>query len=448
MGQWRIVWGSAVLLVAASHVAFAESALTKFLTDDADLTKPMEVLTAPPPPVAVPLTDATTAPPKKLRKSTFDPYSTSGFDDGVFELRPTMEIDGLATNNVYLSPTNRQSDTGFAITPGLTFQSKWPVHEWTGAVSGTFTDYLNHPDANTTTGSATTTFRLDIRRDTFAEFNANLALTQAPPGSDSVPSDTVSGRRDLAYGSYAALTHDFGPAQMRFKAAVNRYEYGDVTLSGGGIESNADRNFWSPVFTARGTWGDEGARLKPFVELSYDMREHDEQFDRNGQQRNSQGYGAAVGLELNDGPIWQGEISGNFIARSYDDPALQTAMALGVGGNLTWSPTPLFSVVATTGVALNDATDINVSATPSWNAGLTASYALRDNVSIHAGGAITLEDVSIGADTTTVASAGAEWKLNPYLSLSGTLQSTWFTAAAADSNYDEQRAMIGVVIRP
>ena len=221
MGQWRIVWGSAVLLVAASHVAFAESALTKFLTDDADLTRPMEVLTAPPPPVAVPLADDSAAPPKKLRKSTFDPYSTSGFDDGVFELRPTMEIDGIATNNVYLSPSNRQSDTGFAITPGLTFQSKWPVHEWSGAVSGTFTDYLNHPDANTTAGSATTTFRLDIRRDTYAEFNANAALTQAPPGTDSVPSDTVSGRSDLSYGSYAALTHDFGPAQMRLKAAMS-----------------------------------------------------------------------------------------------------------------------------------------------------------------------------------------------------------------------------------
>ena len=124
-------------------------------------------------------------------------------------------------------------------------------------------------------------------------------------------------------------------------------------------------------------------------------------------------------------------------------------MAVGLNGSLTWSPTPLWNVVASSGVGLAESELAGVSATPSWNVGLNASYAMRDNVTLRAGGtAILTNNGSTGLDTTWQASTGAEWQLNPYLSLSGTLQSTWFNAAAASSSYDEQRATVAVVVKP
>jgi hypothetical protein len=47
--------------------------------------------------------------------------------------------------------------------------------------------------------------------------------------------------------------------------------------------------------------------LKPFVELTYAPRFHDEKLDRNGLRRNSQGLTASVGVALDHGPIWSGD---------------------------------------------------------------------------------------------------------------------------------------------
>ena len=156
---------------------------------------------------------------------------------------------------------------------------------------------------------------------------------------------------------------------------------------------------------------------------------------------------SAVGLSLDDGPIWMGDISANFIARDYDDPALNTAMALGLNGSVTWSPTPLWNIVASSGVDLSESEQIGVSATPSWNGGLQIAYAVHENVKLKTGVSVSVISNAGGLDTTTVASLGADWQLNPYLSLSGSLQNTWFNAANGNGNYTEQRVMTGVVLR-
>ena len=386
--------------------------------------------------------------PRAKSKSKIDPYAINGYDDGAFQLKPTLGIGTVYTNNAALSPTARVSDVGLELKPTLTFQSEWPRHDWHGSVGVDWQHYLNTPSANILTGAADTSFRLDIRRDTYADFAANYAVTSSTAGSQEVPGNAAEPRRNTSFGSAMGITHDFGPMQANMKVAAARYAYSDVALVGGGTEINSDRNYWEPSLSLRGGLGTNGSRLKPYVELTYDPRLHDQALDRNGQRRNSQGFGAALGVSLDDGPIWTGDISANFIARSYDDPALKTAMALGVNGSITWSPTSLLNVVATTSVALNDSEQLNISATPTWTASLNGTYTLRDNVNLRAGGSASFSGNGTGIDTTLVASAGADWLLNPNLSLSGTLQSTWYNAAAVASRYDEQRAVLSVVVKP
>lgn len=387
-------------------------------------------------------------PSRKAPRRVADLDKVTGYDDGAFQLKPSLEIGTVVTNNVNLSTTNRQSDVGLSLKPSLAFQSEWPRHNWRGNINAEWLNYLATPGANTLTGSAETQFRLDIRHTTFAEFAANAYVTSTSAGSSEVPNGAVGGRQDWTAGTSAALNHDFGPLQGQVKFGVKRQAYGNVSLSAGGTEINADRNYIEPLFSLRASWGSTAARLKPYVELTYDPRFHDQTVDRNGQKRNSQGVGAAFGVVLQDGPIWTGDFSANFIARSYDDPALKTAMAVGLTGSLTWSPTPLWNVVASSGVGLAESELAGVSATPTWTAGLNASYAVRDNVTLHSGGTATFSNTGSGIDTTLIASAGANWQLNPYLSLSGTLQSTWFNAATAGANYDEQRATVSMVVRP
>ena len=442
MGQLRLMGcGALALALWASVPARAQEATDINLLYGDEPTAVTSV-----PVVVPPLPEEPTRRHVPHRK--IDPDKATGFDDGAFQLKPSLEIGTVVSDNINLSANNRKADIGLRLKPSLAFQSEWPRHNWRGNISADWVNYLATPSASSLTGSAETSFRLDIRRSTHADFAANASVTSTAAGSSEVPSAAVGSRQDWSLGSSAALNHDFGPMQGQVKFGMTRQVYGDVALSGGGTENNADRNYVEPSLSLRSTWGAPVAVLKPYVELTYDPRIHDKSVDRNGQRRNSQGVGAALGVTLNDGPIWTGDFSANFIARSYDDPALKTAMALGVNGSLTWSPTPLWNVVASSGVSLAESEIANVSATPSWNAGLNASYAMRDNVTLRAGGSATLTKASSGTDATWVASAGAEWQLNPYLSLSGTLQSTWINAATAAASYNEQRASLGMVVRP
>ena len=394
MGQLRLMGCGALALALWANVpAHAQEAT------DGNLLYGDEEVAAPAPSILMPLLPE--EPPRhRAQRRSIDPDKVTGFDDGAFQLKPSLEIGTVVTDNINLSPTTRKADVGLRLKPSLAFQSEWPRHNWHGSISADWLSYLSTPSANSLTGSAETAFRLDIRRGTYADFTATASVTSTAAGSSEVPSSAVGSRQDWAYGSSAALNHDFGPMQGQLKLGVTRQAYGNVALSGGGTENNADRNYAEPTISVRGTWGRPAATLKPYVELTYDPRIHDQAVDRNGQRRNSQGVGAALGVTLQDGPIWTGDFSANFIARSYDDPALKTAMALGLNGSLTWSPTPLWNVVASSGVGLAESEVAGVSATPSWNAGLNASYAMRDNVTLHAGGTVTLSNNSSGLDTT------------------------------------------------
>ena len=444
MGQLRLM-GCGLLALALWAIGPARAQVATPDTNFLYGAEPAEI--AAPPVITPQLFDE--LPRSKPQRPRVDPDKVTGFDDGAFQLKPSLGIGTVITNNVNLSPANRKADIGLELKPSLAFQSEWPRHNWRGTVNAEWLHYLANPSADTLTGAAETTFRLDIRHTTYADFTANANVTSTSAGVAEVPNAAVGRRQDWNLGTSAAINHDFGPMQGQLKLGVIRQAYGNVALSGGGIENNADRAYVEPSLSLRDTWGSPAARLKPYVELTYDPRVHDQTIDRNGQKRNSQGVGAALGVTLQDGPIWTGDFSANFIARSYDDPALKTAMAVGLNGSLTWSPTPLWNVVASSGVGLTESELAGVSATPSWNVGLNASYAVRDNITLRAGAtAILTNNGSTGLDTTWQAATGAEWQLNPYLSLSGTLQSTWFNAAAASSSYDEQRATVAVVVKP
>ena len=451
MGSWRVLLSvCTVALLACNPVqSFAQVAdLRSTLTDDgADAA---DVTAADVPPLPKPMqanvpTDEPAVPHRPKAKP--DPYEPPGIGDGPVLFHASLATEGVFSSNVKASSTNPHSDFGLRLAPTLSFGTNWPRHEWHGTLTGDFITYANTPSANSYSGSIETGGRVDVRRDTQLDLDASLATNLSTAGDPEVPGSANGPARSWTFNAASSLTHDFGPVSARVKLGLLRNAYDDVMLSSGGVEANGDRNYWEPALAVRGTFGTHGARLKPYVELTYDPRLHDQVPDRNGQNRNSQGGGLAVGLSLDDGPIWMGDISANFIARDYDDPALNTAMALGLNGAVTWSPTPLWNIVASSGVALSESEQIGVSATPSWNGGLQIAYTVRENVKLKTGVSVSAISNAGGLDTTTVASLGADWQLNPYLSLSGSLQNTWFNAAGGNGNYTEQRVTTGVVLR-
>jgi hypothetical protein len=441
MGQYR------VLLTVSCVALFCSGSIAALAQEAPSLLRAAILEDAPPTVIPIKAIEEPVVVIPRKRKRQVDAYAAQGVGEGPFRFYPTLEIGAVVTDNVNSSATTRQADVGLHIKPSLSFQSDWSRHQWRGSMSVDWLRYAATPNLSTLTGSAQTDFRLDILRTTHADFAGSFTANQSGSGNPEVPGTAISPRRDYNFTGSAAITHDFGGLEGQLRAGLIRNSYDDVALSGGGTELNSDRNYIEPSIALRGTYGRFGARLKPYAEISYDPRFHDQVIDRNGQRRNSQGGAILLGMILDDGPIWKGDISANFIARSFDDPALKTVAALGFNGNITWSPTPLWNIVASTGVSLGESAQANISASQNWNLGVQANYALRDNVNLRGGVNTSLTNSVSSFTTTTTASIGADWQLNPNMAVSGTIQSTWFGSTVAGSNYDEQRVMTSLVLR-
>ena len=377
------------------------------------------------------------------RRRKADPYTITGYDDGVFSLKPSLELSAVASNNSTFTSGTRQAGVGYVVKPSINFATAWPVHQWTGTVAGNWTSFPTDTAIDGISGTATTNFRLDIRRSLYVNLEANAVVTESMPGQTQVPGNANSSRRDWIVSSRVGVTADLGGFQSSAKFGVLRAAYGDVPLSTGAIISNSALNYIEPSVSLRGSFEHRHAAFKPYVELSYMPRLH----DVNGGQRNSQGATAALGVTLDDGPIWQGDFAAVVMGRMSSDPNLGTALIGGVNGSLTWSPTSLWSVAGTSTVALNETTLAGVAALPSWVIGINATYGVRENLFLHTGVAVTLASNGTGMDQTTTANVGADYMFTRHIGMTGTAQSTWINSSNSSSR-DEQRVMLGVLLKP
>ena len=390
--------------------------------------------------------EATDLPP--LRKKTItDPYAATGLSAGGLRLFPSLEIGTGITSNVRGSATNPKADIALELKPTLRFESDWARHQWTGSSTIDVVRYAKENDLSTLSGKAETAFRLDIRRTTKADFTASYNLSETGVASTQLPNTAIGPRRDHNFNAGVAFTHDFGGLEGSIKTALARGIYEDVDLTGGGTEDNSDRNYWAPTLTLRTALIDAGAPVKPFAEISYQPRIHDTEKDRNNLKRDSQGFAGSVGLTLNRGPIWEGEVALTYLLRRYADPSLETSQALGAITRLVWRPTDLTSFEGTTGVGLDETATAGISATRSWTASLNMTHALRENLDLKAGLGFTLQDTGTEFDKSNTATLGLDWQMNPNMTAGITYQGLWVNSGASGGDYNDQRVMTSIILK-
>ncbi len=384
--------------------------------------------------------------PVRRKKADPDPYGPLGIQQGGLTLYSSLGIGGEVSSNVTHSHTNTETGVGATLQPELRFESDWVRHAWTGSASASLKRYLDHPEMAVDSVSASTDFRLDIRRDTTANFSAGYTLENDANVDTGVAGSEMGDATVHTLDAGVAVSHDFGPLQLRGGTGITRKIYEDVALSGGGVTDNAERNYWEPQFALRATYTDPPV-FKPFVEASYTPRVHSLKFDRNGVNRNSQGLGLKAGVEFDDGPIWTGEVALDYLHRSYADATLSANGAWGVTGTLNWSPTELTKLSLTLGTSLTESTAAGYSGGQQWSAHADISRALRDNVDLTAGAGLVYENTATGTDLTYDGSLGLLWKLNRNVALNAGYDFTWLDSAETARSYVNHTVSAGIVLR-
>jgi hypothetical protein len=350
---------------------------------------------------------------------------------GGLRLLPSLEIGA-------------DTDLALRVKPELRFESDWSRHAFDGKLAGELVDYVDGPQFSRHGAEASSNLRLDVHSDLTAELHASYKLTSVGDGNIDLPSTAIESRTDHSLAASAGLTRQFGSLHTRLRLGAAQYLFDDVELAGGGREDNVDRAYFEPQLAMRASYN-TGARLRPFADVSYAPRMHNQKLDRSGLKRHSQGGTLALGLAVDDAALWSGEIASTYALRDYEDANLATADVFGVAAALSWRPSELTTLTFTSSASLQETSIAGLAAARVWDNSLELSHALRDSVGLRSSVSLAVQDESGQTDISFGAKASIDWTLNPYLVWSVGYEGQWQQSGFADS--DEQRLLTSVILR-
>jgi hypothetical protein len=396
-----------------------------------------------PPPSELPLGTAALRP---LPIAAGDPYAPLGLRAGSFFLYPAIELStGYDTNPGHV-PGGAASPF-FVVAPELQVRSDWDRHSLTANIVGTYTDYTNNafsPSLNRPYLNGAVDGRIDVLRNTQVLLEGRVLVSTDNPGSPNLVAGLAKLPIFTTYGTTLGLAQEFNRFQITVKGTFDRSVYDNSLLTDGESFSNADRDFNQYGGSAR--FGYElSPGFKPFVEIDADGRIHDEQFDRNGLQRDSTGFSGKAGADIDLFGSLTGEMAFGYLQQTYKDP-LPNIGGVIADGALIWQATPLTTAKLTAVSTINESVVAGTSGSFSRDIGLQVDHSfLWWLIGTAQAGYGRDQYVGLGrTDNRYFISSSLTYKLNREVQLKGTLRQDWLTSNVSGVAYAATSFLAGV----
>lgn len=394
-----------------------------------------------------PDTTGTVPPASQPVEDTVDPYAPLGLRNGSFTYFPELEISSLFTDNVGQDPSGEKSEFGIVLRPSLNVQSNGARHSTGLTVASAHTIFPNDTDENRNRLSVNGTARIDVRRTFAVDYQGRYILSQDSSDGDNSGSTTGT---SIDHELGADLT--FRRQNARFlpslRVGVDRFMFGDEDLVGGGTQNNSDQDYVEPSVELRLGYAISQA-IQPFVAFGYSRRLHDSKRDRNGLERDSDGYDFRVGADLNLGPVLTGTVDVGYGLREFEDSALDTADGFVGNSTITWNPTALTTFTFGATGALNETTTAGASAIQSLTASATVTHRLRRNLTATGGVNLTFADY-LGVnrnDETYQVDLGLAYAIGRHVELVGSYQFNAVESTVSTQEFTENQITAGVRFR-
>jgi hypothetical protein len=198
-------------------------------------------------------------------------------------------------------------------------------------------------------------------------------------------------------------------------------------------------------------------RYEAFVRGSYNDINYDgDETDgpNAGLDRSSDGYGVAVGLDVDFGGIVFGDFFLGYRSQSYDDSTLDDFDGFGGGGDITWNVTKLTTVEFTALGDLRETTVTDNNGNPASShlvatGGINVDHELLRNLLLAANASVTRDDFE-GIDRTDYiyrAGFGVTYMLNRYLRLGADYDFRKKDAEAGGTDYTENVGLVRLTVQ-
>ncbi|MCP4071439.1 MAG: outer membrane beta-barrel protein [Hyphomicrobiales bacterium] len=373
-----------------------------------------------------------------------DPFAPTGIQIGSLRLTTIVEQGiGYTTNrqNAAMGDGGAVSQTEL----DMTLRSEWSRHDLEIVGAGKYQtnfDSQIDPDPGAQIDAR---LRLDLIDGYEATIGGNYEFETESASSVNLSQTAINEPGVHTFGAFADLQrtgHRFG---FTLRAGIERQLYENAKLSGGGVQSQADRNFTSHTVQARLSY-DIDLAFSPFVQASYTNNTYDLMVDRNGQRRDSTSYELRGGIAVNLSEKLNGEISAGYLNRDYVDPGLAALSGFVIDANMNWSPQRDTNIGLTLASNVDGSTSADDSGAITYEGALMLTRRIRDNLQVSANLGISRTDYpGLGRlDTTYNAGLGFEHWLNRAMSITGDLSHEKFDSSDMGSSYDATTAILGI----
>jgi hypothetical protein len=390
-----------------------------------------------------------TVPQRPLPLAAGDPYAALGIRAGSFLLLPSLDLTaGYNTNPERV--TGSGGAPYFIAAPELQVRSDWERHSLTADITGSYTEYGENlvPSLNVPYLNAKIDGRVDVTRDTQILLDQRFLINTDNPGSPNLRTNLQAQLAQLPLnfdvGETVGVAQQFNRLSFSLRGTFDRSTYDESLLTDGETSSNADRNFNQYAGIMRAGYElDPG--FKPFVELEGDERIHDEQFDRNGLQRDSVGASGKVGAAVDLFGSLTGEMAVGYVERTYQDPTLPNVSGVIADGSLLWQATPLTSAKLTATSQVYETIVAGASGELSRDVSLQIDHAFQYwLVGTLKGGYGNDNYVGVFTDNRYFVSVGLAYKLTREMQIRTELRQDWLTTTEPGFTYTATTALIGL----
>jgi len=372
-------------------------------------------------------------------------YAPLGIRLGAFMINPGIEVTGNYTDNLYATTNNEKSDYFLTVNPSVFVQSNWSLHQLEFWASGKTIRYKEYEDESVNNFDVFTRGKFDIARGSWVSLKPYYILDHEKRGSP----DTSTGALEPTQIATKGLDFnaEYKPARLWFKAdaTIRDFTFDNSQLGSGGFINNADRDR-TEIFGGLRAGYELIPGYSAFVEARANDRKYDSAIDDLGFRRDSSGYEARIGAELELTGKLKGDIFAGYMWQDYTDARFVNLSAPVFGASLTWNATGLTTVKLKVARTVEETT-INRAAGNLQNSfEVNVDHELQRNIILSANGKYSQQDYrgTTRDDDTYEASLKANYRLNRIYKLSGGYTYSSRSSNAVSSDYTSNTISAGV----
>ncbi len=369
-----------------------------------------------------------------------------GMQLGGFRLHPSLTFYDGYDDNVFRTDTNALDSFLVTINPSLTLASNWGEHEFD--IDADLTQYLyrNTRDENHTNFDVGGGGRLHVADGWIADGRASYTATHELRTSVDLPLAAITPARYTILHADADIVHARGRLSIRAGGRYDEYNFDPTKLVGGTLLDNTDRDRHAYQGYVQGGY-EFSPGYSAFLRASYNHRKYTLPQDRNGIDRNSDGYAIDAGVDMLLTRLIEGNVFAGYSVQRYNAPLGQVG-GLDYGLNLTWYPTQLLTVRLNGQRTIGETTIANAAANDEKTISGEISYAFRRDVSLRVDAGYISDRYSGSgrSDETVQAGAGAKYVTNEYMSWDLHYQYSRRRSPLAAYQYSDNTIMLGIIV--